>query len=329
MRTYCTYFDHHYLDRGLAMLASLRRTQGDFHLHVLALSATCERVLRALAPSGVTVHTLGELEVADPDLAAVKAARSRIEYYFTATPCLLRHLLRDLPPGEVLTYLDSDLFFFADCEPLYREFGDASVGIVGHRFAPGLERLERYGSYNVGWLSFRNDDPGRACLDWYRERCLEWCHDRVEGDRFADQKYLDAFPGFSRVAELRHPGANVAPWNVGGVRLSRDGDRVLVDGRDLLFFHFHRLRRMTGRVFDTGLRGYGARLGPVLRDAIFVPYLEALARAEDMLTGAGLETVAKQGGMPSRRSGRLRLLARNLMTLVHGSWIRQEPPLGG
>ncbi len=83
-----------------------------------------------------------------------------------------------------MIYLDADLYFFAPPSKVRAEEGQASVGIVPHRYAPEQAHLLQYGRYNVGWVSFKNDATGRACLEWWRERCIEWCFDRVEKGRF-------------------------------------------------------------------------------------------------------------------------------------------------
>ena len=56
---------------------------------------------------------------------------------------------------------------------------------------------------------------------------------------FVDQRWFDLAPGFlSDFAIVREPEYNVAYWNVHSRRLEREGDRYLVDGRQLAFFHF-------------------------------------------------------------------------------------------
>jgi hypothetical protein len=273
--SFCTYFDHWYLTRGLALARSLQRHRRGARLWVLCLTDLCFEVLRRLAPAGVRPLHLRDLEVADPALAAARRDRTVMEYYFTCTPALPLYLLEHERDLDLITYLDADLFFFEDPEPLFSELGERSVAIVPHRFPPRLRELERHGIYNVGWLTFRRDERGLTCLRWWRERCLEWCHDRVEPGRFAEQKYLDDWPQrFPGVVALRHPGANVAPWNLEAHRLTLQGERVRVDGEPLIFYHAHGLQE--GRVPDPGLDQYGVALTPLVRDHVYGPYLRAL-----------------------------------------------------
>src|SRR5215472_3437793 len=225
MQHFCTYFDRHYLVRGLTLYRSLKRHAVPFTLSVLCFddftySSLCKLNLPELRPV-----RLAEFEASDNALLATKATRSTVEFFFTSSPSWIRYTLDKLPSGQVMTYLDADLYFYSSPAPVFAELGNESILIIGHRFPPQLEHLQRYGNYNVGFLSFRNDANSAECLDWWRARCLEWCYDRCEDGRFADQKYLDEWPErFAQVVVAKHKGANLAPWNWAGYDVQvRDG----------------------------------------------------------------------------------------------------------
>jgi len=280
-RVYCTYFDHNYLSRGLALYHSLARHAPGSRLWVLCLSDACYEALTALALPDLVPRRLADFEAADPEVAATRGDRSLIEYYFTCSPAWKLHVLNQEVDAEWVTYLDSDLFFFASPDPIYDEMGNASFGIIPHRFAKGLEYRERFGIYNVGWVSVRRCEEGIAALRWWRARCIEWCHDFVDGDRFADQRYLDRLPGlFPHVHIMANLGANLAPWNLADVRLEWRDDGVLIDGRDrLVFFHFHGVKR-AGRYYYNSHRVFRAPFPTLVRERIYQPYIAALAAAE-------------------------------------------------
>lgn len=283
---FCTYFDHWYLPRALALAESLQRHRPGARLWALCLTELCYEVLKRLAPTGVEPLPLADLEHADPDLRSVREHRSVTEYYFTCTPALVRHVLQRDPDADSITYLDADLFFFSDPEPLFEELGPGSIGIIAHRFPPRLRELQRHGVFNVGWVTFRRDDRGEACLRSWREQCLEWCHDRLEPDRYAEQKYLDAWPTrFDGVVVLNHPGANLAPWNIDTHRVTFDGSAVCVDQRPLLFYHAHGLRHGVGADWEPGLDAYGVPLSDVLARHVYEPYLRALDRQRSAVDG--------------------------------------------
>jgi hypothetical protein len=280
-RVYCTYFDHNYLSRGLALYHSLQLHAPGSRLWVLCLSEACYAALIALDLPNLVPRRLADFEAADPEVAATRSNRSVIEYYFTCSPAWKLHVLKNEPDSEWVTYLDSDLFFFAPPEPIYAEMKDAAFGIIPHHFTKRLANMRRFGIYNVGWVSVRNCDEGIAALRWWRERTIEWCHDYVDGDRFADQRYLDRLPGlFPHVHVIQHLGANLAPWNLADLRVDwRDGT-VLVEGcYPLLFFHFHGVRR-AGRYYFNSHRVFHAPFPKLMRQRIYQPYVVALAAAE-------------------------------------------------
>jgi len=297
-RVYCTYFDHNYLPRGLALYHSLQRHAPDAELWVLCLSEACHRTLLALDLPNLVAVRLADFEAANADVAATRSSRSQIEYYFTCSPAWILFVLESSPDAEWATYLDSDLFFFASPDPIYAEMKDAAFGIVPHRFSRGLEDQRRFGLYNVGWVSARRRDDGIAALRWWRERCIEWCYDRVEGDRFADQRYLDRMPEmFSGVHVISHLGANLAPWNLADYRLEWNDGRVEIERRyPLLFFHFYGVKRSGGYYFNSH-RVYHAPFSGLMRDRLYKPYVAALAEAERLsaphLQGEQTEAIRK------------------------------------
>ena len=281
MRQFCTAFDSNYLFKGLALYHSLTRHAPGAVLWVLCLDAATERVLGGLPLPGLRLLTLADLEDAEPQLRVARADRSRVEYYFTCTPALIWHLLTRVPGAAPITYLDADLYFFSDLAPLLRESATGSITIIPHRFPPAYRHLERYGIYNVSWLTFMDDRPGRECLAWWRNRCIEWCYDRLEDGKFADQKYLDDWPTrFENVHVLAHPGAGVAPWNVSAQPITTGPEGLRVGAAPLVFYHFHAFRRVTRWLYDPGLARYGATMTPMLRDAVYLPYLAELRGIE-------------------------------------------------
>jgi len=277
MYYFCTYFDQNYLQRGLALYHSLHEHCPAFKLWVLCMDNTTFEILEKLHLPDLHPISLEEFERNDELLLGAKQNRSRIEYYFTCTPSLPLYILNNCNEVNLITYLDADLFFFSDPAPLFIEMNHKSIGIIGHRFPSRLQCKEKYGLYNVGWLSFRNDKTGLECLNWWRNLCLKWCYDHLEDDRFADQKYLNRFPQrYGKDVILNHSGANVAPWNIENYNLNIKESSVYVDDQPLLFFHFQGFRQIMPYVYDWGLWDYGIKINQKLMDYIYMPYIQAL-----------------------------------------------------
>ncbi len=316
MYHFSTYFDQNYLLRGLALHRSLRDHAGRFTLYVLCLDDVAHATLSRLAIPEIVPIALQELEAADPALLATKSTRSRVEYYFTCTASFQCFLLARYPKIEAITYLDSDLYFYSSPAPIFEELGAGSVLIIGHRFPEHLKHLETFGKYNVGLLTFKNDPNGRTCLEWWRERCIEWCYDRLEDGKFGDQKYLDDWTTrFDGVVELRHAGANVAPWNIAGFTICERNGVVMVDDDPLIFYHFHKMKMVSRNLFDSGLTDRKARLNATVRNRIFAPYLRTL-RALMQQTGTNnVGSIRRGAGLGYIARLRLMIDHKMLMTI--------------
>jgi hypothetical protein len=319
MRYFCTYFDRRFLPRALALFESLRQWCPEFRLWALCMDEASHAALRELALPGVEPISLAEFERNDPQLRRAKASRSPVEYYFTCTPSLPLYVLRQVPEVDLITYLDADLYFFADPRPLFEELGEASVGIIPHRFSRRVADHEKYGIYNVGWLSFRRDESGLACLRWWREQCLEWCYARLEEGRYADQKYLDRWPElFPNVRVLRHKGANLGPWNLANYKVTVHDGRPWVDEQPLLFYHFSSFLRVAPWLYNTNLASWHVRPQPVVRRRIIGAYIAAL-EALPSLPDAGPARAADPRpaeGTAARIGRKLRAVSRILGGLV-------------
>ena len=231
-------------------------------------------MLAAAAEPGVTLVRLEDFERENPDVLAIKDTRSLRDYYFTLSGCLSAWMLRQAKRQEVLTYVDADLYFYASPAPLFAAMENASVGLVGHRHHWWTKRLEKFGRFNVGWVSFRSDPIGWLAANWWRERCIDWCYGIADGDRFADQKYLDhMFAKFPKVIEIAHPGANIGPWNVSRHKISRDaGESFVVDGGfPLIFVHYSGVSKAGRGFYQCSNVSYLGPFPRLVRKGLYAP----------------------------------------------------------
>ncbi len=300
---FITLFDVHYLSRGIALHRSLEAAAGAFRLRAVCMDEETEQALRRLDLANLVVVPLAEVERHDRALRGVKRDRTQVEYCWTATPAVCLYALETEPGLSEITYLDADLMFFSDPQPLFDELGDDAVLIVPHRYTDEHGHMEQTsGIYNVEWLTFRRDDDGLAVLHWWHDRCIEWCYARYEDGKMGDQKYLDDWPDrFSRVHVLKHPGGGLAPWNVTNYELGEEDGVPTVDGRPLVFYHHHSLRlyRPTASAHLAVAAGRLRRgppgsalswitnypVSPPERRLIWDPYLQALGAAGRLLAG--------------------------------------------
>ncbi|HAR41916.1 MAG TPA: hypothetical protein DCS07_04685 [Bdellovibrionales bacterium] len=215
----------------------------------------------------------------------------------------------------MLTYLDADLFFFSSPQHIFTEMGDASIAIIEHRFSLLARHLEKYGRYNVGWLSFRRDTTGIACLTRWRNQCLEWCGDYLGSDRFADQKYLDDWTTvFSNVRVIRNIGANVAPWNIANYRVASSNGAVSVSGKPLVFFHFASLKEIRPWLYRMNMAGYYTFASKHIRQNIYAPYVRELKHFG--MVGTIRNRAPGKKLLISSLPKRLKIMARDARSLI-------------
>lgn len=246
MICYCTYFDKNYLARGLLLISSLaEHSKRPFHMLVLCLDEPTYDALLKLDLPNVRLIRMSDFEKDDAQLREAKGNRSLVEYYWTCTSSLLLYIMTRNPRYDWYVYLDADQYFFNDPVLAFSNTDNASILLVEHSFSPELEHLKENGRFNVGFVGFRCDDEGLASSTWWRERCIEWCHDRNEDGKFGDQKYLDNWPEmFSHVKVLNHPGIGLAQWNIEQYTLTCDDKNCIrINDAPLILYHFHGIKR--------------------------------------------------------------------------------------
>jgi len=256
---YCTLFDASYLIRGLTMYNSLKKVTPDFHLYVFTFDQESHSFLLKEHLENMTVIGLEDFE--SEELLEIKKGRSKAEYCWTCTPSVISYCL-DVYELNDCTYIDADLYFFSNPIELIDEMNSygKSVLISEHRYTPLYNQALTSGIYCVQFMTFKNNIEGRIVLNWWRERCNEWCFSRYEDGKFGDQKYLDDWPErFSCVHVLNHLGGGVAPWNVQQYSFFIENNKII--GRDkktretfpLIFYHFHSVKFYSNDRMDFGI----------------------------------------------------------------------------
>jgi hypothetical protein len=283
-RLFGTLFYANYLTRALALYHSLEAhfTQ-PFTLLALCMDDLAVEILRALDLPHIRVLRISELETRFPELAHVKPSRSIGEYSWTCTPAFMRFMLAEVGEGESVAYLDADLMFFADPQPVFDEWSDNDILIHEHRYAPQQRHMiPTSGIFNVGLVAIRNTPQSAKCLQRWHDQCIEICV--LDGTRglCGDQGYLDEWPKlYDRVTILQHKGAGLAPWNIEQYELVAGESKVHVDGAPLIFYHYHAFRWL-GAFLGCALvvPSLGYDFTPQQLRLIYRPYVAALAAAE-------------------------------------------------
>lgn len=270
------------------MYRSLQRVSAGSRLYVFAFDETTYAYLKSLNDPLLIPVSLSEFE--DDQLLKVKSGRSFAEYCWTSTSSTLLYVLKNY--GEPhCTYVDADLYFYHSPEILLNEIPPGKdVLITSHQYTDRYDQSALSGKYCVQFMYFKNTSQALEILNWWRERCLEWCYNRHEDGKFGDQKYLDDWTTrFSVVYELEHRGA-LAPWNVQQYKLL-EGYRAQhphFGVFPVVFFHFHGVKYFGAKRFIHAPRSY--TFTAKLRKDYYAPYCDALLNIQNNLHFDGMGT---------------------------------------
>jgi hypothetical protein len=275
---YGTILNERYLAHGLALYHSWRAAVRSGQFYFFAIDDGAARILRKLPLTSARVIEPGAF--AHPELEAQRSFRNVGELCWASKPLAIRYMLDDGQDLEWACYLDGDMALFGDPEPVLKETGSDTFGLfTPHRFGPSMTHwIAKVGIHNAGFAAFRRSpDTGRVVERWFHD-CLARPALSDRGGETFDQKILDRIvedePG---VADLDHPGINMAPWNADNYEFSRSGGNVQVNGDDLILYHFQSLKIHGSRLFT--LYNGDWRIPPMLRRLVYRPYVRLLREA--------------------------------------------------
>ncbi|SDM88621.1 Nucleotide-diphospho-sugar transferase [Bacillus sp. OK048] len=245
---YCTIMTKSRLYQFLALIVSLTKVRaGKFRFHVLCVDKETYDLLEKMNWDSVIVSRDEEL---GEDIVALKKERRIHEYCWSLKALWLETVLKKYAKSSRVTFMDSDLYFWEDPELIFKAQPDCSVLLSreekyrpewGQKFIKRLTRLT--GEYNSGFISFKHDEMGLACLAWWREKTLEACNIDPRKGIFGDQKYLNEMPQlFANICDITTAGVNVGIWNYQKYTFTEKDGHVWIDQSPLIFYHFSGVR---------------------------------------------------------------------------------------
>ncbi|HUJ12711.1 MAG TPA: glycosyltransferase [Thermoanaerobaculia bacterium] len=230
-----------YLPHARVLAASLARHNPQTRLNVVVLDDLRREIARE--PSMEIIHP-SELPFDPPaDFYTMAAIYDVTELATAVKPWVFEHLFAR--GASVVIYLDPDIEVFDSLGPLEGLARTHRMVLTPHITAPlprdGQRPDERdvlmAGIYNLGFLAL-SAETAKTFIPWWGERLRRDCLNDPAAGLFVDQRWIDFAPGLFEPYILRDSGYNVAYWNLPHRVLEWDGDRIVVDGRPLRFFHY-------------------------------------------------------------------------------------------
>ncbi|NRA30755.1 MAG: hypothetical protein HRU11_10910 [Parvularculaceae bacterium] len=196
-------------------------------------------------------------------------------------------------------YLDPDIELMSPLFEVEQSLSGGSNAVLTPHITEPLDmaknptelKLIRTGIYNLGFLALSRSAETRDFLSWWSDRMPTDCRVDLDAGLFVDQKYIDLMPSYLPVTHvLRHPGYNVAYWNLSQRKLSRSpaGDWCS-NGEPLAFMHYSGIRTKQPELISVHQNrlklsdlGEGAKL--------FTSYADRLSAARAYLKALRLHT---------------------------------------
>jgi glycosyltransferase involved in cell wall biosynthesis len=235
---------NNYLPLARVLAQSLKKFNPDFYFHLLLCDHLDESI--KLEDEFDNVITVKDLEIVNLQQWLFK--HSVVELCTAVKGLAFKRIINNYQCDNVL-YFDPDIAIFSSLNQLINNFEDSDILITPHQLQPEKSASAvidneisflRHGTFNLGFLGVKNSTEGVRFVDWWANRCLEFCYADSAYGLYTDQRWIDLVPSFfSGVKILKHPGYNVANWNLSNRDVQEDLEgKILVNGKPLYFYHF-------------------------------------------------------------------------------------------
>lgn len=235
----CTIIARNYLAQARILARSFAEQVPDGRMVVLVLDPDPSVPLTGEPFEVLTPHDI----MSPVEFGQMATMYTVVELATAVKPWLLEHLLAQAP---AVSYFDPDIEFFSDphfIDQLAREHGAVLTPHAieplprGDALTPGEDVILSAGIYNLGFVSV-GGEVGLAVAQWWQSRLRRECIINPTSWRFVDQRWMDLAPAYFAPYILRHPGCNVAWWNLPNRDVREHDGHWTVNGADLVFFHF-------------------------------------------------------------------------------------------
>lgn len=241
----CTIVSPNYLAYARTVSASYLVQHPDHRFFILIVADLSLEDRKVFEGDGFTPVML--VEIGLEDLRGEGMKYDILELNTNVKPTFMKYLLKTFDL-ENLVYLDPDIFVYNPLTPVFDALSGGSIAtLTPHLTAPvddgklpGEQEMLYNGTYNLGFIAVRRCEEAWRLLSWWERRCLDLGFSEGRTGLFVDQKWMNLAPGmFDKVEILRHPGCNMAYWNLHERTLSEDKSSYVVNGwAQLCFFHF-------------------------------------------------------------------------------------------
>lgn len=247
MRYFCTVVTKSRLRDAIALWQLLRRSGNNETLYVMVADDVDGFNLPG-NEKGLEFQGLGKIRGRIPDLMPFYF--DPFEFCNALKPFVVADLF-DRGASKII-YLDSDVLPFNRFEVIWNELESCDLLLSPHQLSPPPLEIKYtnevnvcdMGIFNGGFLAWKAGVNSQKMIAWMCERFPVYGFNERAKGMFVDQKLLPLltvyFPEMVRIC--RHPGVNVAYWNLHERDVKKNDDGFSARGEALLFFHLSGFR---------------------------------------------------------------------------------------
>lgn len=277
----CTIISKNYLAAARVLMKGVAEHTPDADRIVLLV----DRVDGCFEPERENFRVMLSADLAIPDPRWFHFKYTILELNTAVKPFLIERLMEE--GYDAVVYLDPDIEVHSPLEEVWQGLEGHNAVLTPHLDqpieddrTPGEVDILRTGAYNLGFIGLRRSEETLAFLRWWARRMEQYCVVDLAGGLFVDQKWMDLLPGLLEpVRVLRHPGCNVAYWNIHGRRVERTGSGYVVNGQPLRFFHYSGFHPRRPERFSKHQNRFELAELPVAVQELCAGYARALVEA--------------------------------------------------
>jgi glycosyltransferase involved in cell wall biosynthesis len=230
-----------YLPIVRTCLHSLLDTQPDARV-VLVL---CDEIDDGYDPSTERFEVIQIGEVPIPDFADMALRYDVMELCTAVKPFSFDHLFSQ--GHKRVIYCDPDLLFLKPLEHVSAAFDAGAEAVVTPHicepiqdsFLPNDQSMLQVGVFNLGFLALQKGKDTLRFVRWWADKLRTGAVADLPNGLFTDQKWCDLLPCFvENTTILRHPGYNLAYWNLMHREVRKSKSEWTAAGQFLYFVHF-------------------------------------------------------------------------------------------
>lgn len=269
---FATIASGNYLAYVQVLRDSVARHAPDAHFRVLLVDRPSSSLDDAIARAGLQAAYAYELGLQDFEHLAFKF--DVVELNTALKPSFLKRLFGQ--GFERVCYLDPDIRMLAAPFTVLQALDKAQIVLTPHSLAPVMDTKRpsdidylRQGTFNLGFIGLRAGPDAHGFLNWWERRCLGQGFNDATYGVFVDQKWVDLVPSyFESVRVLRHPGCNVAYWNLHERVLAKTDSGYTANGEPLVFFHFSGVNASTPQLLSRHQNRHVLEPGSVVAELV-------------------------------------------------------------